>query len=58
MEKMICLGCDDVIEYEYMDFNGEDWHLSCFEVSNHPTYCCGMEYDHSVVACRSCGEPL
>ncbi len=58
MAELICEGCDEVIEDGHMDFNGEDWHEECFEVSDAPTYCCGQMYEEGESNCMSCGEPL
>jgi len=41
-----------------MEFNGEDWHASCFEVSGGSKYCCGDIYEDGETVCSSCGEPL
>jgi len=58
MAKSVCEGCDEVIESGHIDFNGEDWHEACFEVSGGPTYCCGQIYEEGESTCMSCGEPL
>jgi len=44
MATLICEGCDEPIEDGdgHLHFNGEDWHESCFEVSDGPSYCCGI----------------
>lgn len=57
---LICEGCDEPIEDDgsHIDFNGEDWHEACFEVSGGPTYCCGIMYENGEDTCMSCGEPL
>lgn len=35
MAVLTCVGCDEPIEDgdSHVDFNGEDWHEACFEVS-------------------------
>lgn len=60
MTASICEGCAEPIEDgdSQVDFNGEDWHESCFEVSDGPTYCCGAIYEDGEDTCMSCGEPL
>lgn len=60
MATLICEGCDEPIEDGdgHLHFNGEDWHESCFEVSDGPSYCCGIMYDSGEDICRSCGDPL
>ena len=60
MTSLVCEGCEEPIENddEHIDFNGEDWHEACFELSGGPSSCCGMMYDNGETACRSCGDPL
>lgn len=60
MATLLCEGCEEPIETDdsHIDFNGEDWHEACFEVSGGATYCCGMMYDDGEATCHSCGEPL
>ena len=54
----ICPGCGEPVIDEDFDFNGQQWHEACFEVSGGPTYCCGMIYEEGEATCLSCGEPL
>lgn len=60
MTTLNCGRCEEPIEDDdsHLDFNGEDWHEACFEVSDGPSYCCGIMYDTGQDTCRSCGEPL
>ncbi|MYR08952.1 hypothetical protein GTV32_23030 [Gordonia sp. SID5947] len=60
MTVLTCEGCEEPIEDEssHLDFNGEDWHEACFEVSGSPSYCCGAIYESGEVVCASCGDPL
>ena len=58
MTALICEGCNEPIEDSHVDFNGEDWHEACFEVSDGPSYCCGIMYDDGEDTCLSCGESL
>ncbi|HTW16168.1 MAG TPA: LIM domain-containing protein [Nocardioides sp.] len=60
MTMLTCEGCGEPIQGDdsHLDFNGEDWHEGCFEVSGGPTYCCGMIYENGEDTCFSCGEPL
>lgn len=58
MTTSVCKGCDEPIKDDHMDFNGQDWHRACFEVSGGSSYCCGIMYDDGEDTCRSCGDPL
>ncbi|MFF3868208.1 LIM domain-containing protein [Micromonospora sp. NPDC001898] len=60
MTTLTCEGCKEPIEDDgsHTDFNGEDWHEACFEVSGGPSYCCGMTYENGEDTCLSCGEPI
>ena len=60
MTSLMCEGCDEPIKDDdsHKDFNGEDWHEACFEVSGGPSYCCGGMYDEGERHCPSCGDPL
>lgn len=60
MTTLTCEGCGEPIEDvgNYTDFNGEDWHEACFEVSGGASYCCGMMYEDGEDTCMSCGEPV
>lgn len=58
---LVCTGCGEPIKDEgsHIDFNGEDWHESCFEVSGgSPTYCYGIMYENGESFCSSCREPI
>ena len=58
MGNKVCVGCDEDIVDDYLEFNGQHWHSSCFEVSDSSKYCCGREYDEGQDTCTSCGEAL
>ena len=55
---LVCTSCNEEVEDEaYWDEESQMCNV-CFEVSDGPTYCCGIMYDNGEHACRSCGEPL
>jgi len=58
MSNLICEGCEEEIEDDHIEFNGEDWHEVCFGLSGGPTYCCGQIYEDGETICRSCGDPV
>jgi len=53
----LCPGCGEPVTEDF-EFNGQQWHESCFEVSGSATYCCGVMYEDGEATCLSCGEPL
>jgi hypothetical protein len=55
---LVCMLCDGEVDDE-ADWDEESQICNaCFEVSDGPSYCCGIMYDNGEHACRSCGEPL
>lgn len=60
MTTLICEGCGEPIDDDdnYIETDGEDWHITCSELRGGPSYCCGLIYEDGEDTCVSCGEPL
>ena len=47
MTTLICEGCGEPIDDDenYIETDGEDWHITCSELRGGPSYCCGLIYE-------------